>query len=149
MTLEEKLEKFKSGTTALHTPTQETFDKLMEELEKRGYKWCTGSSPTNSPSNRWGNFRTNTCVSYDSDGMHHYTCGFYRSHGFCILEITEDDFTAPPETVEYVMKSIEEIKADLESYHKLFKKYGVVITGNLEPAMRAKLESLLKKRVVS
>ena len=53
------------------------------------------------------------------------------------------------ETVESVMESIEEVKADLEFYHELFKKYGVVMTGNLEPAMRAKLESLLKKRVIS
>ena len=55
----------------------------------------------------------------------------------------------PSETVESVMKSIEELKADLEFYGELFKKYDVVITGNLEPAMRAKLESLLKKRVIS
>ena len=53
------------------------------------------------------------------------------------------------ETVESVMKSIEEVKADLKFYHELFKKYDVVMTGNLEPAMRAKLESLLKKRVIS
>ena len=45
--------------------------------------------------------------------------------------------------------TLEEVRADLELYHELFKKYGVVMTGNLEPAMRAKLESLLKKRVVS
>ena len=55
----------------------------------------------------------------------------------------------PSETIESVMKSIEEVKADLESYHELFKKYGVVMTGNLESTMRAKLENLLKKRVVS
>ena len=53
------------------------------------------------------------------------------------------------ETVESVMESIEEVKDDLKFYDELFKKYGVVITGNLEPTMRAKLESLLKKRVVS
>ena len=57
MTLEEKLEKFKSGTAALHTPTQELFGKLMEELEKRGYEWCTGGSPTNSLGNKWANFK--------------------------------------------------------------------------------------------
>lgn len=45
--------------------------------------------------------------------------------------------------------TLEEVRADLEFYRELFKKYGVVITENLEPAMRAKLESLLKKRVVS
>ena len=53
------------------------------------------------------------------------------------------------ETVESVMDSIEEVRADLEFYRELFKKYNVVMTGNLEPTMRAKLESLLKKRVVS
>ena len=45
--------------------------------------------------------------------------------------------------------TLEEVKADLEFYHELFKKYGVVMADNLEPTMRAKLESLLKKRVVS
>ena len=45
--------------------------------------------------------------------------------------------------------TLEEVKADLEFYHELFKKYGVVMTGNLEPTMRAKLKSLLKKRVIS
>ena len=55
----------------------------------------------------------------------------------------------PPETVESVMKSIEEVKADLKFYDELFKKYGVVIAGNLESTMRERLESLLKKRVIS
>ena len=45
--------------------------------------------------------------------------------------------------------TLEEVKADLESYHELFKKYGVVIAGNLESTMRARLENLLKKRVIS
>ena len=53
------------------------------------------------------------------------------------------------ETVESVMDSIEEVRADLEFYHELFKKYGVVIAGNLESTMRARLENLLKKRVIS
>ena len=53
------------------------------------------------------------------------------------------------ETIESVMDSIEEVRADLEFYRELFKKYNVVMTGNLEPTMRAKLENLLKKRVVS
>ena len=45
--------------------------------------------------------------------------------------------------------TLEEVKADLEFYHELFKKYDVVMAENLEPAMRERLESLLKKRVVS
>ena len=45
--------------------------------------------------------------------------------------------------------TLEEVMADLEFYRELFKKYGVVMTGNLESTMRERLESLLKKRVVS
>ena len=149
MTLEEKLEKFKSGTARLNTPTQETFNKLMEELEKRGYKWRSGCSASDNMFDRWGHFEEMTCVSNRTDGMYYYDRAYYESEGIAILEITEEDFTVPSETVESVMKSIEELKADLEFYHELFKKYGVVIAGNLEPAMRAKLESLLKKRVIS
>lgn len=149
MTLEEKLEKFKSGTATLHTPTQEVFVKLMKELEERGYKWRSGCSASDNMFDRWGHFEEMTCVSNRTDGMYYYDLAYYESEEIAILEITEEDFTDPSETVESVMKSVEEIKADLEFYHGLFKKYDVVMTGNLEPTMRERLESLLKKRVVS
>lgn len=149
MTLEEKLEKFKSGTVELHTPSQGLWDKLMRELERRGYKWCNSDAPTSSTYNRWDHFKVNTCVSNCASGLYYCDFEFYRLGGCSILEITEEDFTTPSETVESVMKSIEEVKVDLEFYHELFKKYNVVMTGNLEPTMRAKLESLLKKRVAS
>ena len=44
--------------------------------------------------------------------------------------------------------TLEEVKSDIKFYHELFKKYGVVMPENLEPTMREKLESLLKKQVV-
>jgi hypothetical protein len=149
MTLEEKLEKFKSGTAAFYAPTRESYDRLMVILDKLGYIWANGRKPSDKSYDRWGEYRGNTCI-YDKRGTLSF-CNrrFYADFPYEILELTEEDSAAPSETVESVMKSIEELKADLESYHELFKKYGVVMTGNLEPAMRAKLESLLKKRVVS
>ena len=139
MTLEEKLEKFKAGTYMLHAPTREIWDKLMVELERRGYMWLSDTTMTSKDT--W------KCPIGVKDLYLHF--GDYRESALGILEITDNDFAAPSETVESVMKSIEEVKADLEFYHELFKKYSVVITGNLEPTMREKLESLLKKRVVS
>ena len=130
MTLDEKLEKFKAGTYVLHVPTKEIWDKLMVELERRGCMWLSDTTMTSKDT--WSGY-----------------IGDCRESALGILEITEEDFTAPSETVESVMKSIEEVKADLEFYHELFKKYSVAITENLEPTMREKLESLLKKRVVS
>ena len=149
MTLEEKLEKFTSGTVALHTSSQGPWGKLMRELDKRGYRWNDGSRPSET-SDWWDD---NTYVtgrnSLGDERLTWVTIGECASDNFIPLEITEEDFTAPSETVESVMKSIKEVKADLKFYHELFEKYGVVMTGNLEPAMRTKLESLLKKRVVS
>ena len=142
MTLEEKLEKFKSGTVALRIPTREIWDRLTKKLEDRGYTWCGGRAA-------WEHYKGMTCISNHAVGMAHSYRDYYRSEGLSILEITEEDFTAPSETVESVMKSIEEVRADLEFYHELFKKYGVVIAGNLESTMRERLESLLKKRVIS
>ena len=149
MTLEEKLEKFKSGTVALHTSSQGLWDNLMRELERRGYRWNDGLHPSESL-NWWDddtyvvgrNSLGDECLTWNTRAE----CADFN---FTPLEITEEDFTAPSETVESVMKSIEEVRADLKFYHELFKKYDVVITGNLEPTMREKLESLLKKRVVS
>ena len=46
MTLEEKLEKFKAGTYVLHAPTKEIWDKLMVELERRGYTWLSDTTMT-------------------------------------------------------------------------------------------------------
>lgn len=152
MTLEEKLEKFKSGTAVLNTPTPELWDKLMMELDKRGYKWLSDTTMTSKATWNCPIGVKDLCLHCSNYNASRVFCGYigdYRESPLGILKITEDDFATSSETVESVMKSIEELKADLEFYHGLFKKYDVVITGNLEPTMRAKLESLLKKRVIS
>ena len=149
MTLEEKLEKFKSGTAAFYAPTRESYDRLMVILDKLGCRWANERNPSDKSYDRWGEYRGNTCICSNCGTLSFCNRRFYADFPYELLEITPQDFAAPSETVESVVKSIEEVKADLESYHELFKKYNVVMTGNLEPTMRAKLESLLKKRVVS
>ena len=67
MTLEEKLEKFKSGTAAFYAPTRESYDRLMVILDKLGYIWANGRKPSNKSYDRWGEYRGNTCI-YDKCG---------------------------------------------------------------------------------
>lgn len=43
-----------------HTPTQEAYDALMEDLEKQGYLWASGALPT--ASHNWGVHRKQTCI---------------------------------------------------------------------------------------
>ena len=152
MTLEEKLEKFKAGTYVLHAPTKELWDKLMVELEKQGYKWLSYTTMTSKATWECPIVVKDLCLYCSDYNASMVFCGYiggYRESALGLLEITEEDFAAPSETVESVTKSIEEVKADLKFYDELFKKYNVVMTGNLEPAMRERLESLLKKRVIS
>lgn len=94
MTLKEKLKAFQSGTTALHAPTQELWDKLMVELEKQGYGWINGSAPTSEPwkPDHWIDYKgiilKNGGIAYCDD-----PCD--------ILEITPQDF---PEITQVTIK---------------------------------------------
>ena len=93
-TLEDKLELFKAGTHVLHTPTQEIYDKLMVELEKRGYKWCR---PVSSEVSRryWSDYEGETivcCGFFDDGGVTYGRLGGYTNYNREVLELTPEDF---------------------------------------------------------
>ena len=93
-TLEDKLELFKAGTHVLHTPTQEIYDRLMEELEELGYVWRSPVSPKVSHS-YWGNYKGNTivcCGFYGDNGVSYDRLGGSTNEGRSVLEITLEDF---------------------------------------------------------
>ena len=52
MTLEEKLEKFNSGTATFYTPTRESYDRLMVILGKFGYRWANECNPSDKSYDR-------------------------------------------------------------------------------------------------
>lgn len=93
-TLEEKLELFKAGTHVLHTPTQEIYDKLMVELEKRGYRW---HSPVSSDVSYryWDDYKSNTivhCGSFHDGTITYGKLGGAAGAGREVLELTTEDF---------------------------------------------------------
>ena len=69
-TLDDKLELFKAGTHVLHTPTQEIYDKLVEELEERGYALVANES-LGAAKYRWRVYSNDTCVRYAPDGQYY------------------------------------------------------------------------------
>ena len=95
-TLEDKLALFKAGTHVLHTPTQEIYDKLMVELEKRGYVWASGDNPT-----EFNAYSGNeSCVGYDnrlrgSCGIHLGLLEWCKEAGMEVLTLTPEDFSTP------------------------------------------------------
>ena len=106
-TLDDKLELFKAGTHVLHTPTQEVYDKLMVELEKRGYVWASGEKPT-EPKGYW---EDSTCISYEPYMEIRY-CDV-NSHGKTgIITLTPEDFNDSEQEVH--MK----ITIETDGHHK-------------------------------
>ena len=95
-TLEDKLALFKAGTHVLHTPTQEIYDKLMIELEKRWYVWASGDKPT-----EFNAYSGNeSCVGYDnrlgdSCGIRLGLLEWCNEAGMEILSLTTEDFATP------------------------------------------------------
>ena len=93
-TLDDKLKLFKAGTHVLHTPTQEIYDKLIVELEKRGYKWRSPVSPKVSHT-YWYYYCSDTlvCCGFCGDNVVSYDrLGGSTNEGRNVLEITLGDF---------------------------------------------------------
>ena len=97
-TLEDKLALFKAGTHVLHTPTQEIYDKLMVELEKRGYVWTTGDNMTGRSFADEAEGRTDLCIQYNGFGDGKVSSGYLelrKAAGLEILTLTTEDFATP------------------------------------------------------
>lgn len=107
-TLEKKLELFKAGAHALHTPTQEIYDKLMVELEKRGYRW---QSPVSSDVSYryWDDYKSNTIVHwgfFHNGTITYGKLGGSTNAGREVLELTPEDFKGNKQE-EYMKITIE------------------------------------------
>ena len=91
MRFEEKLKLFKAGTHVLHTPTQEIYDKLMVELEKRGYVWSSGGKPT-EPKEYWENNIGIQCNYYGDGRIVMRKIKYVERDSLGIIELTLEDF---------------------------------------------------------
>ena len=97
MISEETWEKFRDGTVVLKCTTQELWDKLMVELEKRGYDISAAKS-------RYENYEGEGYgVDNESGVLEWCNIGYYESDypQLEIVNLTEDDFSNSPSSVDY------------------------------------------------
>ena len=89
MNIKEAVEYCKTHNARIHTPTRETYDKLMEYLEEQGYRWQGGEKPTEydgyTPVN-------SVVIAIDIGGITHSSLWVAKECGREILEITKDTF---------------------------------------------------------
>ena len=80
--------------TAIHTPTQKSYDKLMKKLEKQGYMWSDDEKPTDV--NNWGEEGGKTCINIDEatdielqDTLSFCYKKWYEDKGYKIISVEE------------------------------------------------------------
>ena len=98
ITFNELLERAKSQNIAIHTTTETQATTLLEALDKKGYKWNSGTKLTD-----YSNFEVyeeNTCYNFSVDyhgklldkKIMYSPLDWYQDEGYTIIEFSEIDF---------------------------------------------------------
>ena len=123
MISEETWEKFRDGTVVLKCTTQELWDKLMVELEKRGYDISAAKS-------RYENYEGEGYgVDNESGVLEWCNIGYYESDypQLEIVDLTEDNFSKPPVPTDSPQPPQEliDILRAVATCESIEKKYGI------------------------
>ena len=95
LSFSELLERSKSESIAVHTPTEEQAIALLNELDKKGYRWASGRNLTDNT--RYENYKENTCYifgisSHSSEVVMYGLLNWYQYDGYTIIDFSEIDF---------------------------------------------------------
>ena len=92
ITFNELLERTKSNDIAIHTPTEDQAKALLNELNKKGYKWNSGDKLTTMI--LYGDYKEDTCY-YTLEPNNRICYGslsFYQENDYTIVEFKDIDF---------------------------------------------------------
>ncbi len=73
---------------AIHTQSQEQWDKVLEIMEGANVKWCNGDKATDEGNAQWGNNGKNSAIGYQRT-LEYSPVEFYRSEGYQIVEASD------------------------------------------------------------
>ena len=72
----------------IHTKTQEQFNTVLELFENKNWTWATGEDPLQG-TERWTNYRKQTCISLDNDELMFSGLDYYKGKGYEIISFEE------------------------------------------------------------
>ena len=78
-----KQEQYLKGKIAVHTEEESKCKEFMERLEKAGIDWCDGGVATEL--NAWEDWKEETCIRLDEDGLRYCDKEFYKDEGYTII----------------------------------------------------------------
>jgi hypothetical protein len=88
MNIKKAVEYCKTHNARIHTPTEETYDKLMEYLEEQGYRWISQRKPTTVD-----HFNLDDVFKVEDGYIYRGPLEFAKDCWCEVIEITEDTFT--------------------------------------------------------
>ena len=99
LAFEELLEKAKTESIAIHTPTEDQAITLLKMLNKRGFTWCDGDKLTTKT--YYGDEKENTCYSFHKlygksldKNIMYSPLDWYQDDGYTIIEFSDIGNTA-------------------------------------------------------
>lgn len=90
ITFTELLERAKSEHIAIHTQTEKQAEKLLSELDEKGYVWNGGEKLTTKT--LYEDDKENTCYDFGLNKKVMYSpLDFYQEEGYTIIEFSDID----------------------------------------------------------
>ena len=83
MTIEKAIEYCKGKRVAIHTPTQEVYDKFGKYVDKSEYRWLS--------KNYFSKYRERTCVNLENGHTCFSPYGYYKNFHWEIVELIPDN----------------------------------------------------------
>lgn len=120
--------------TVIHCPTEELANKVLVILDKLGQTWSEKKSLLND--NKYNSYGESTCYNpnyLDSDWVCYADCGFYKDHGYKIIEATE--------FIKLHMKT-RNVELTLEKAQEWYKKGGDLKEVALQAFAEEELEGI-------
>jgi len=91
ITFNELLERTENEKIAIHTPTEDQAKALLNELNKKGYKWSSREKLTTKT--RYEYDEEDTCYNLEPNNRICYSSfAWYQRHGYTIIEFSDIDF---------------------------------------------------------
>ncbi len=85
------LERAKSKKIVVHTPTEEQAVTLLKAVDKKGYRWASGTKPSTETYHKM--YEGRTCYDFEQKNKICYgSLSFYQKEGYIIIEFEDIDF---------------------------------------------------------
>ena len=129
ITFEKLLKRAESEQIAIHTPTEKQAKTLLKALDKRGYKWRSGTKLTSASC--YDVFKENTCYNFSLDKQVWYDLfRFCQKEKYTIIEF--DNISLKEKKMITFKKLLERAKSERMAIHTATEDQAITLLKALD-----------------